>query len=114
MDAATAQIDTMASPETPSTQHHGPQIPQTIMERRGFARLSLQRSQSSPTATIASINPTDSLSPNTLQLAAVDTPTRDLVKNDIKLLTQVQNESVLSTPSLERSGFLTPSPYVDW
>jgi len=79
------------------------QIPKkTIMERRGLERAALKRNDSSFTRTVTGLSPFHptgtSKSPSSTPL---DTPTRDLIKEDIKLFKELKDESIPPTPSFE-------------
>jgi len=74
----------------------------TIMERRGFGRPTLKRNQSSFTRAVDSVSPFDSIDlSKLLTTKTLDTPAKELIKEDIKLVKELEDESTPLTSSFE-------------
>lgn len=79
------------------------QIPKkTIMERRGLGRPALKRNDSSFTRAVTSLSRLHQSGDSKIPaFTSLDTPIRELVKEDIKLFKELKDESIPPTPSFE-------------
>ena len=89
-------------PTTDVNVQDGQPPKKTIMERRGQGRPTLNRNNSSFTRAVTSVFPFNPANlSNIIASTTLDTPTKELIKEDIKLFKELKDESIPPTPSFE-------------